>query len=174
MNEWGLNMWKTIFERYEVSNLGEVRNKFTHRTLSTYMNGGYKCVCLFLNGRDKQCRVHRLVAEAFIPNEENKPQINHKNGNKTDNRVENLEWATNSENIRHRYYSLGLGLMRKVKCVETGIVYRSQKEAERFTGINASNIGSCCLHRPKYYTAGGYHWEFADNLVKEFTGGGTK
>lgn len=73
-------MWKTIFERYEVSDCGEIRNKDTKMFLSTYVNGGYRCVCLWLNGKDKQYRVHRLVAEAFIPNEENKPQINHKNG----------------------------------------------------------------------------------------------
>ncbi len=155
-------MWKTMYEKYEISDCGEVRNKNTKRVLKTYINGGYKIVCLRLNGKDKQYRVHRLVAEAFIPNSKNKPQVNHKNGIKTDNRAENLEWVTNSENIEHRYYSLNSGTMQKVRCVETGIVYRSEREAEALTGINSGNISSCCRGRHGYSKVGGYHWEFAE------------
>lgn len=155
-------MWKTMFDRYEVSDCGVVRNKDTKKPLSTYINGGYECVCLWLTGKDKQYRVHRLVAEAFIPNQENKPQVNHKNGNKIDNRAENLEWVTNSENINHRYYNLNSGTMRKVKCVETGMVYQSEREAERMTGVNSANISSCCMGRHGYSTVGGYHWEFVE------------
>ena len=166
-------MWKTIFERYEVSDDGVIRNKESKKILKTFINDkGYEIVSLWLNGKDKKFRVHRLVADAFISNPENKAQINHIDGNKLNNHADNLEWSTYSENISHRYYSLGLGLMRKVRCIETGVVYNSQKEAERMTGINAANISSCCTHRPKYITAGGYHWEFADTLVKEMVGDG--
>ena len=164
-------MWRMIFDRYEVSNDGAIRNKESKKILKTFINDkGYEIVSLWLNGKDKKFRVHRLVADAFIPNPENKAQINHIDGNKLNNHADNLEWSTHSENISHRYYSLGLGLMRKVRCIETGVVYNSQKEAERMTGINAANISSCCTHRPKYITAGGYHWEFADSLVKEMVG----
>jgi hypothetical protein len=152
---------------YYVSNRGVVISKRFNRPMKQYRNeDGYMMCALSKNGKSKTVRVHRLVADTFIPNPCNLPQVNHKDGNKTNNSSDNLEWVNNSGNIMHRYYNLGLGTMRKVRCVETGIVYHSQKEAERMTGINGANISSCCTHRPKYKTAGGFHWEFADNIDK--------
>ena len=96
-------IWKPIpgAEGYEVSNLGNVKNvnKTTYLALSSW-SGYYK---VRLGSRGGDYLVHRLVAQAFIPNPDNKPQVNHINGNKKDNRVENLEWVTVKENIQHAF-----------------------------------------------------------------------
>lgn len=97
---------------YLVSDMGRVLStpKRGHcgelRTLKTNRYG-YKVVSLYKDGRGREFKVHRLVARAFIANTNNKPDVNHKNGIKTDNRAENLEWVTPSENMRHRYRVLG-------------------------------------------------------------------
>lgn len=92
---------------YEVSSLGNVRSvQGKQRTPSTN-DSGYLVVTLSAYGWTKSFKVHRLVAAAFIPNPSNKPEINHLSGDKADNRVENLEWATAEENIEH---SIAMGL----------------------------------------------------------------
>lgn len=88
---------------YEVSNLGNVR-RVGGKVLSPKPGKlGYKIVALHMNGYAKKYLVHRLVAEAFIPNPEDKQYVNHKDGDKSNNVLSNLEWATPSENIHHAY-----------------------------------------------------------------------
>ena len=98
-------IWKPIteFEKYEVSSCGRVRNSETGRVLkSATTNGGYISVGLCKNKKIHCLPMHRLVAKAFILNPENKPQVNHKNKNRGDNNIENLEWTTASENNTHK------------------------------------------------------------------------
>lgn len=100
-----MELWREIVGSngdYAVSNQGRVKNTKTGRILKPCIDHrGYGRVCLFTMDRDKRYRVHRLVAQAFIPNPYNLPQVNHKDGNKQNNTVENLEWITNEDNMRH-------------------------------------------------------------------------
>lgn len=99
-------LWKVVEgTNYEVSNMGNIRNATTQKVMKeTTDRYGYPKICKrTLEGNPLYSTVHRLVAKAFIPNPENKPEINHINGIKNDNRVENLEWCTRHENIRHSW-----------------------------------------------------------------------
>ena len=94
-------IWKPYVgdKRYMVSNIGRVRGIFCKLLIPKEHRQGYLCLRI----GNKHCLVHRLVAETFIPNPDGKATVNHINGNKADNRVENLEWATQSENNKHAH-----------------------------------------------------------------------
>lgn len=102
-------IWKPIenFDGYEVSSQGDIRSLNYRRTGKTKKlrlsadNHGYSTVVLCTNGKRNYFKVHRLVATAYVPNPQNKPQVNHKNEVKSDNRFENLEWATAKENTNY-------------------------------------------------------------------------
>ena len=120
---------------------------------------GYRRVVLLKNGESRNVLVHRIVAEAFVENPENKPRVNHIDGNKANNTADNLEWCTSKENTMHSMYVLG-NCIRAVRCIETGKVYNSISEAEREIDLKHPHIGDVC--RGKQKTAGGFHWEYAE------------
>ena len=175
-------VWKPIegYEGiYDVSNLGRIRayprvgsqtSKIRLMTLATDKDG-YKRVSLSNNSKKRRFSVHRLVAKAFIPNPEGKPQVNHKNGRKDQNNIENLEWVTQSENTKHSFRVLAQPPnktnCRKVRCVELNRVFSSIVEASEATGAGRSEIGKVARHSPRYKTAGGYQWEYVDDEEKE-------
>lgn len=174
-------IWKDIKDYkglYQVSNIGRVKslaNRSNHKTeiiIKQSKVTGYMQVTLYKNSRRKMFKVHRLVAMAFIPNPLNKEQVNHIDGKKTNNAVENLEWNTVSENVKHAFCKelnsplKGSSNKRSVKVLQidtqsgnTINTYYGTREAERNTGIPHSNISSCCKKKVK--TAGGYIWEYA-------------
>lgn len=155
------------FDGYSVTDDGEVYSKKTKRFLKKSSNHkGYFQVCLIVDGKKKTVRVHQLVARAFIPNPTKRKQINHIDGNKKNNCVENLEWCTNSENQIHSYRVIGNkshgggGGKTPVICVETNQTYCSVSDAARCTGALVQNISRVCKNGSG--TAGGFHWKYVN------------
>lgn len=153
------------FDKYEISNHGIIRNVYTGRIKKQRSTKtGYMLVDLCNNSHVSTKYVHRLVAEAFIPNLESFPQINHKDENKKNNCVDNLEWCTASYNLSYKGRAKKVGLHhrehspnnKRIKCVETSEIFRSVSEASRKTNINRMSISYALSGKQKH--AGGYSW----------------
>ena len=139
---------------YEVSNLGRVRRN--GKILKPSKNNwGYLYLDLYKNGIVRKFLIHRLVAQSFIPNPSNFPQVNHKDEDKTNNCVDNLEWCDNKYNINYSQakpvlqYDLLGNFIRE---------WPSITKVEEETGIWQTHISKCCLGLR--HTAGGYLWKY--------------
>jgi len=180
-------IWKDVvgYEGvYQVSDHGKVKrignysNQFTTWKAETVLkagnNGaGYLFVNLSMNNRTKQLYIHRLVAEAFIENPEMKPTVNHKDGDRTNNSVGNLEWSTYTENNVHSIKVLNRNTKNSSDSYavcqfdkEGNFIkeYPSMREAERQTGLKA--ISQVCRGKKYHHTAGGYIWKYKKDIAK--------
>lgn len=206
----GVEEWRVIegYENYAISNYGNVKNIKTNYQLKTRVNSytGYVQIGVRKDGKAKTFNVHRLVALAFIQNPTNLPEVNHRDEDKTNNQVSNLEWCdreynanygTRNERVRKskqenpRQYTeeerkaisertsgekhwnyggkwdeetkrknmLSQKSRKPVRCVETGIVYDSIKQATKALGLKDSAIHDALTGRNRVKRAGGYHWE---------------
>lgn len=165
--------------QYQISNFGNVKSlsrkiwngkvyaSYPEIILKTFpYENKYLNVKLYKNSKLKTYMVHRMVAEYFIPNILDKREVNHKDGNKHNNHISNLEWVSHKENAIHAFEN-GLTntkhMDKEIIQLKDGVVintFKSISEGERQTNIKVCNISSCCHGRQK--TAGGYEWRFAN------------
>lgn len=188
-----IELWQDIkgFNgKYQISNTGKVKSVNYHRgqtarilkPRSAKVRGmkSYLYVMLSKDNHVKCCKIHRLVAEYFVPNPLKKPYVNHIDGNKHNNNANNLEWVTPLENNLHAYRVLNKHPMKGFKFdknknsksvaqffVENGYKYHiatycNAKTAATINNLCAKSISSCCLG--KYKSAGGYVWRYANLL----------
>lgn len=147
------------YENYTIDENGNIFSKKRNIYLKPFKNkSGYPAVNLSSNGKSKFFTIHRLVAKTFIPNPNNFKEINHKDENRENANVNNLEWCTRKYNNNYgkRTEKCIEKLGKKVMCVETKQVFRSTREAERLTGIKSYSI--CMVCGGKRMTAGGFSW----------------
>ena len=167
--------WKKVSSNpnYLVSDTGKIRRINSKTDKAVQNKDGYLVTQIYQGGERSHVRIHRLVAEEFVPNPDNKPEVNHIDGNKTNNRASNLEWVTKKENCRHAWDN---GLVKPsrsmlgrknpnagrkgkpFRIVETGEVFNTLKECEDAIGGNNRHINDCLRGRQQSHR--GYHYEY--------------
>jgi hypothetical protein len=168
--------WRPIidFPNYSVSNFGNVKNNKTNRIMKLSVKGGYNNISLINNDFKKSFKVHRLVALAFIENHENKPEVNHKDKNKLNNNIYNLEWNTRLENCQHR--SIGLiyksnknkpilrldkingNILEKYNSIEDAGIWSAENKLTSNSHNGRNSIGNCVNSLSNL--AYGFRWEY--------------
>ena len=164
--------------QYFVTTCGRIWSGLSHKFLKQYNDGrGYMKLTLMINGEKHNMKVHKMVAECYINNSDNKPLVNHKDGIKSHNWVSNLEWSTRSENVKHAYdnnlidrdkiakhlLSYSNGMRKRVASIDDSsdiIEYESASDAGTKLGISGSDITSVC--KGNRGMAGGYKWMYID------------
>lgn len=185
-----MEIWKNIegYENYQVSNLGRVKSLNYKRLgreqiLKPYLNNnGYYYVNLSRKSKTKMSYIHRLVAQTFIPNTLGTTEVNHISTDRTDNRVENLEWCTHKENMNNpltkdnmKKNSSSKGKFGKSSNRSKAVVqftvdniflkkWDCAKDAQRQINVNNSAISMCCHNKKKHSTAGGYKWKYLSDI----------
>lgn len=170
MEEWKVS---TRNPNYKVSNTGKVRRNGSNKDHSMRDSKGYYITDLYDNSKRSTVRVHRLVAEEFVPNPNNNPEINHIDGDKHNNNASNLEWVTKKENCKHAWekglarpsYGMkgkhnpnGGRKSKPFRIRETGEIFNNLKECEKAINGNNRHISECL--NGKQHTHRGYHFDY--------------
>lgn len=164
-------LWASVKEypNYQVSHKGNIRS-LNYNRMGVIKNmipkpdkWGY-LICVLRNKKGKKTlHIHRLISDVFIPNPNHLSQVNHVDGDKNNNSINNLEWCSQSYNMNHAYKNFlnprQKGVVQKNSNGNIQNVFRSAHEASRVTGINRGNISNCCIGNTSH--AGGYIWEYA-------------
>ena len=151
------------YPSYIINREGQVKSSLTNKILKTArLKTGYVCVGLRKGGKSYTVRLHRLLAKAFIPNPHNKPHVDHINGVRDDNRLENLRWCTCKENIQHAISHKLIDNTKQVSMysLDGNFIkeFDSITDAEKETGVFGVNISACCKH--KIRQSGSYQWRY--------------
>lgn len=172
--------WRDIIGyegKYQVSNLGRIKSLSRidsrgHKRKEKILIGNpntdkYLEVYLYKNGEREPFLVHRLVAQAFIPNHKNLPDVNHKDENPTNNHVDNLEWCTKeyNNNYGNRTKKASQSRIKKIKCINTGETFNGLIEASKKYNTSTSSISKCCLGQIK---SAGKHPITGEKLVWKY------
>lgn len=157
---------------YQIRTDGAVRNVKTLNYLNGNVNShGYMVVSLTKNGKRKDCKLHRLLALTFLPNPNDFDCINHKDGDKLNNSLNNLEWCTKGQNNRHARDVLGVETTAKPVCQTTlagkfVALWANISTAAKSVGVTSPCITDCCEGRAE--TAGGFVWNYAGEIGSDF------
>lgn len=166
--------WREVkeYNHYEVNQFGEIRHRIRKKILKPRINNGYQYVNFKINGKNINFSVHRIVANAFIPNPNGYTEVNHKDYNRSNNCVDNLEWVSSSQNKYHAFLkeenkkSRGKAVNQYTK---EGILIKTFDtitEAAQTLGCCAAAISNCCLKRTK--TSQGFLWSFVESSTTKY------
>ena len=171
------------YNGYYISKCGKIlsirQNKFKYLSLNTDKDV-YRTIVLYKNQRPITLKLHRLIAKMFIINPDKQPCVNHINGIKYDNTIDNLEWCTIKQNVKHSFDKLGRKshwygkrnqelpqskyVVQLDKSMDIVQIWECSKEVERQLGYSANFIRSCCNKKKHHKTAYGFIWRFKDDI----------